>query len=117
MMDNTHNTKGESMNGKVVAITEDGVEVPVKVYHWWPGKTWAGPCPIEQLFVDDATDRGSRYMTVAYAPIGWQGCTVHVTEAAFCCPKDTPNRRMGRTIALGRLAKSLACFDAVLCGA
>lgn len=72
----------------------------MKVYHWWPGRQYAGPCPIPSMYTKLAKDRGSKYLTVAkeyQEGIGW------VYGFAFCCPKDVPSRKMGREIAIGRL--------------
>jgi len=73
-----------------------------KVYHWWPGRVWAGPCPIPSWWVKQAKERGSRYMTFAYLK---EGNRVLGVGVAYCCPKDVPSRSIGRAIALGRARK------------
>jgi hypothetical protein len=75
----------------------------MKIYHWWPGRTWAGPCPIPEEFIEMAIKRGSKYMTVAKKDFPQHN--VYITTAAFCNPKDVPCRAMGRHIAVERLKK------------
>lgn len=77
----------------------------VKITHWWPGRKFRGPSPIPSFLIKMAKDMGSRYLTFATlevdnkpAAAGW----------AFCCPKDTPNKRLGRKIALGRMRRAAA---------
>jgi len=103
---------------KVIA-TNGEESVPVKIYHWWPGREWAGPSPIEAI---ENRLGGSRYITVARTrllvdwpiwddpkdgtwPMPEDGWTVQ--GIARCCHKDVPDRKRGREIALGRLAKQL----------
>ena len=74
----------------------------VRVYHWWPGKEYCNGMP--SYLVQEAKRRGSRYLSMVAAEL--PDATVSAT--AFCCPKDSPSRTRGRTIALGRLAKELA---------
>ena len=76
-------------------------EARVRIYHWWPGKPYCNGMPMN--LVKFARLRGSRYLSLAMAEL--PDATVSAT--AFCCPKDSPSRTMGRTIALGRLAKEL----------
>lgn len=86
------------MNKKVVA--KKGVmEVPIKIYHWWPGREYAGPSPIPSYKVKEAFKKGSKYLTMA--------CCGDIVEFAECCPRDFPSRKMGTEIALGRLIKHL----------
>ena len=74
----------------------------VRVYHWWPGKEYCNGMP--SYLVQEAKRRGSRYLSMVVAEL--PDSTVSAT--AFCCPKDSPSRTRGRTIALGRLDKLLA---------
>jgi len=76
-------------------------ETRVRVYHWWPGKPYCNGMPA--YLVNEAKRRGSRYLSLASAELP----EATVSATAFCCPKDNPSRTMGRTIALGRLAKEL----------
>jgi len=76
-------------------------EARVRVYHWWPGKPYCNGMP--SYLVNEAKRRGSRYLSMVATDL--PGATVSAT--AFCCPKDSPSRTMGRTIALGRLGKAL----------
>jgi len=76
-------------------------ETRVRVYHWWPGKPYCNG--MSPLLIDRAKCRGSRYLTLATCEIPG----LHLHAKAACCPKDNPSRTMGRTIALGRLAKKL----------
>jgi len=71
----------------------------VRIYHWWPGRKWAGPSPIPDL---ERSARGSRYMTVARLHSGDQVLGVGV---ARCCDLDVPSRKLGREIAIGRMWK------------
>lgn len=70
-----------------------------KVVHWWPGRQYEYTCPIPAFIVDKALSMGSRYVTYAYCHNGKQA----VAGWAYCCPKDTPSRRVGRDIATGRM--------------
>lgn len=89
-------------NGKVVATngTDTG---RVQIFHWWERRQFSGTSPIPPSLVKEAQRRGSRYLTFAVAELP-QG---PVAAYSLCCPKDTPNRAMGRRIALGRLASEL----------
>ena len=76
----------------------------IRIYHWWPGREFAGANPIPPLLLAEAERMGSRYLTVAkaenergFARYGW----------AFCCPKDAPRRHVGRELALERLHRWL----------
>ena len=77
-------------------------EARVRIYHWWPGKPYCNGMP--SFLVNEAKRRGSRYLSMVAAEL--PDATVSAT--AFCCPKDSPSRTRGRTIALGRLDKLLA---------
>lgn len=85
------------------------MEQKARVYHWWPGRRWAGPCPIPEPLVEKARERGSRYLTVARAEME-DGA--EIVTAAFCCPQDNPSRRIGREIAVGRLASLVDAYIA-----
>ena len=89
-------------NGKLTATngTDTG---RVQLFHWWPGRQYAGTSPIPPSLVREAERIGSRYLTFAVAELP-QG---PVAEYSLCCPKDMPDRAMGRRIALGRLASAL----------
>lgn len=96
------------MNGKIVA-TNGRDQTTVKVSHWWPGRTWVGLPPVARFVINDWERRGSRYATVARAMIVDESRTATFLMAdAVCCPKDVPDRKRGRAIALGRLGKKLA---------
>jgi len=77
----------------------------MKVYHWWPGRQYAGPCPIPRHYVEKAEKMGSRYLTYAKQELGMPGRWAE--GWAFCCPKDFPSRKLGREIAIGRLLAGL----------
>jgi hypothetical protein len=94
-------------NGKVIATNGEQI-APVKLYHWWPGRTWAGPSPIHPPAEAHWTRTGTRYATIARVYLSGPTGVWLVVGWARCCPKDAPSRRMGRAIALGRLAKELA---------
>jgi hypothetical protein len=86
----------------------------MKVYHWWPGRTWAGPCPIPPVFVAEAERLGTLYVTFAVHDDG----VMPICGVARCCPKDVPSRKLGRAIAIGRLrstahALNISIDDAV----
>lgn len=89
-------------HGKAVATNGVAI-VPIQVFHWWPGREFLGSNPIPAYFVDEAKRRNSRYLTFAVADVP-QG---PISGLALCCPKDTPDRAMGRRIALGRLDANL----------
>jgi hypothetical protein len=72
------------------------------MYHWWPDKPYCNGMP--QYLVREARRMGSRYLSLAVADL--PDDTISAT--AFCCPIDAPSRKMGRTIALGRLGKELS---------
>ena len=92
----------EMENGKVNATNGDDTR-RVQIFHWWPGREFAGVCPIPPSALLEAERRGSRYVTFAVTDLH----DGPVAAWAFCCPKDTPDRAMGRRIALGRLASEL----------
>lgn len=71
----------------------------MKVYHWWPGREFRGPCPIPVFMVKAAEKMGSLYLTYVALDVG----DMRFFGNAFCCPKDFPSRKMGRRIAVGRL--------------
>ena len=79
----------------------------MKVYHWWPGRTWAGPCPIPSIFIKEAERMGTRYLTFA---LDYHG-NIPVCGVARCCPKDVPSRKLGREIAIGRMQSVLHDFE------
>lgn len=75
----------------------------LKVYHWWPGREWRGPCPFPVYLVRIAKKNHRKYMTVAM--IEHEGKTY--MGVAECGKHDVPSRQRGRDIAIGRLAKEL----------
>ena len=75
----------------------------IRVYHWWPGRQFAGANPIPDWYLYHAEQRGSRYLTVAAIEVNGH----RVTRAAYCCPKDSPSRARGRHIAVARLLTDL----------
>ena len=85
-----------------LAVVKDGIVLPIKVTHWWPGRSWRGPCPIPRSIIKQT--RGSKYLTVAKVELE-PGFTMFAF--ARCNPVDVPSRAMGRTIAVGRLRKML----------
>ena len=89
-------------NGKLT-VTDGSQTGRVQIFHWWPGRQYAGATPIPPSLVKEAERRGSRYLTFAVAQLP-EG---PVAGCSLCCPKDTPDRAMGRRIALGRLASEL----------
>jgi hypothetical protein len=74
----------------------------MRVYHWWPGRTWDGPCPhIVEKYVPRAEELGSKYMTIA---VQWLGDPDnYLIGMSLCCKKDNPSRSLGRKIAVARL--------------
>jgi len=72
----------------------------VKITHWWPGREFKGPSPIPSYVIKVAEKRGSRYLTFALMEIDYQPVA---SGLAFCCPKDNPDKHLGRQIALGRM--------------
>ncbi|RPJ40091.1 MAG: hypothetical protein EHM35_00355 [Planctomycetaceae bacterium] len=76
----------------------------IRVYHWWPGRQYAGESPIHPALLANCERRGTRYLTLAFCD-GYFGL-------ARCCPKDNPSRRLGREIALGRLRANMEQNDA-----
>ena len=91
------------MNNGKVTVTNGGDTKRVQIFHWWPGRQFAGTCPIPPSAIREAERRGSRYVTFAVTELP----NGPFAAWAFCCPKDTPDRAMGRRIALGRLASAL----------
>jgi len=88
----------------MLIATNGEFESPVRVYHWWPGKEWYKECPIPSFLVKEARQKGSKYLTYVEAlSEDGDGPFAYAT----CCPRDFPSRKMGRTIALGRLRKDL----------
>ena len=84
----------------MLVATDGDFERPVRIYHWWPGKEWYRENPIPSFLVKEAEIKGSKYLTYTEAEdLNW--------DFALCCPRDVPSRKMGRKIALGRLAKRL----------
>lgn len=77
--------------------------LPARVNHWWPEREWEGPSPIPRFLVKEAERRGSKYLTMAVVILP----EMDFAEVAYCNPVDTPSRKMGRHIALGRLRKRL----------
>ena len=87
----------------MIVATNGEKEARVKIVHWWPGRKFRND-NMTTFFEMAAWARGgSRYITVASAAIDY----LLVQGLAHCCPKDTPSRARGRTIALGRLEKEL----------
>jgi len=77
----------------------------IQFYHWWPGRQYRGASPIPSFITKQAERQGTRYLTVA---IGYgQDGSGPFFGFAHCCPKDNPSRRLGRTIAEGRLRDAL----------
>jgi len=72
----------------------------MKIYHWWPGRKWAGPCPIPRYIIEKSERMGTRYMTVARQEVDG----LMYEGIARCCPRDVPDKQLGRKIAIGRLA-------------
>ena len=77
-------------------------ESDMTYFHWWPGRSFRGDCPIPEPFVRECQRRGTRYLTAARLTCG--GRTVW--GLAMCCPKDVPSREIGRRIARGRAVKA-----------
>jgi hypothetical protein len=71
----------------------------ISVFHWWPGREFKKECPIPSFLVQEAEQRGSRYLTFISARVGDE----ELAGWAFCCPKDVPDKKLGRRIAYGRL--------------
>jgi len=94
----------------VYAIYREGDKERVakaQVYHWWPGRTWEGPCPIR----DEARlfELGKkRYGTVVRFNIrcGNTG-TLRVGASCSCSKKDSPSRKSGRALATSRAVSLL----------
>lgn len=83
----------------------NGEDIPkVKVVHWWPGRVWRSCSPVPTIYTKEAMRRGSRYLTYAET-LAQDGHLI--TAVAFCNPKDSPSREMGRRIAVGRLVSNL----------
>ena len=95
-------------NGKVIA-TNGTDRTRVKLYHWWPGRQWEGPSPIPPRLTHSAENRGCRYLTLA--SVDEQGRDLPFScGLAMCCPADTPDRKLGRKIALGRLNAEIEMY-------
>jgi len=81
-------------------IATDGqTEYPVRIVHWWPHRQYAGRHPLTREELAYLHRRGTRFLTVVTCD--------HYLRTAQCCPKDAPSRKIGRDIALGRLAKAI----------
>ena len=84
----------------------------MKIYHWWPGRKWEGPCPIPCYLVKQAERRGSKYLTVAEMRLLslTDESYVMIVGSAFCNKKekDGPSRKYGRELAIDRLKEQLA---------
>jgi len=91
----------------MLIATSGKLEAPVKIYHWWPEKEWWSSCPIPAFLIRSAWKKGSRYLTYVETEGELDGNRGWIAAAAMCCPRDIPSRKMGRTIALGRLQKKL----------
>ena len=92
----------------VKVIATNGTDrTRVKIYHWWPGRQWEGPCPIPAYMIHRAVEKNTVYLTVAYIGDLAAGTHYPTLGVAECCPKDIPERKLGRRIALGRLAREL----------
>ena len=91
----------------MLVATNGDFEAPVRVYHWWSGKEWRYGSPIPSFLIKEVEKRGSKYLTYVetYAPDAYV-----LWDHATCCPRDTPSRKMGRKIALGRLNKRLRAW-------
>ena len=103
-------------NGRKIIATNGTSTAPVRLFHWWPGREFKrGWCPIPSDVVKGWNKKHRRYAT--YVEIRGRGYQ-HVppkTKDVFaayaeCGPSDTPTRKIGREIALGRLAKQLESF-------
>lgn len=100
--------KPKPTNGKL-AVTNGDLTLPVKIVHWWPGRQYRHGGPrFLWPFIDRAIVRGSRYMTLAIVqdPASADG-QLFLIASAHCCPRDAPDRHIGRAIALGRLQKAV----------
>ena len=86
--------------------TNGEIQARVRVYHWWPEKEWWGECPIPAFITKRAREKESKYLT--YAEVMFEA--IRPFSYALCCPRDAPSRKMGRTIAFGRLNKELESF-------
>ena len=71
----------------------------ISVFHWWPGRQWKKNCPIPSFLVQEAERMGSRYLTFISTRVGDE----ELAGWAFCCPKDVPDKKLGRRIAFGRM--------------
>ena len=93
---------------KIVAVNDEYM-IPVRFYHWWPGREYKEACTMPSAILKKAREHKARYVTVAKVSI-ITGETEDgvVVGVAYCGRKDTPSKRMGRKIALGRLKKELA---------
>ena len=87
----------------MIVATNGEKEARVKIVHWWPGREYYNPGMGTFFRAAARIKGGSRYITAAYADVGHR----MAQGMAYCCPKDTPSRARGRTIALGRLEKEL----------
>jgi len=94
----------------MLIATNGEFESPVRVYHWWPEKGWWSNCPIPSFLVKEAKQKGSRYLTYVETEGELDGNYGWIAACAICCPRDFPSRKMGRTIALGRLQKKLEFY-------
>jgi hypothetical protein len=77
------------------------MERKIRIYHWWPGREYKKDNPIPPWLLREAERMGSRYLTVATEERNDRLLLVY--GWAFCCPRDTPSRSIGRKIAMGRL--------------
>lgn len=71
-----------------------------KIAHWWPGRQFKKESPIPSYLIKEAQKKGTRYLTVVTLEWGGQE---FMGGVASCCPKDSPDKELGRTIAIGRL--------------
>jgi hypothetical protein len=84
---------------KQLFLKDNGGTYRIEVGHWWPGQVrrwWPGRMV---HLINLAQRMGSRYLTYAWVD------GLPLWSTAFCCPKDTPLRKLGYHKAVGRLVQ------------
>jgi hypothetical protein len=71
----------------------------ISVFHWWPGRKFKKECPIPSFLVQEAEERGSRYLTFVSVKVDDE----EIAGWAKCHPNDVPDKKLGRRIAFGRM--------------
>ena len=86
----------------MIAVRQNGNVYPLRLSHWWPGRVCRLPNVIGGMWLR-AVRQGTKYLTIASVELNG----VTVTAHAMCRHDDQPRRKVGRFIALLRLARGL----------